>query len=103
MPDGFEPHTELARIYVLKDLMQECRQKMPVILETISNCLVDVDPSIRLQAAGMLLDRGFGKPRQHVMVDDYARAATEHRRVLILPDNGRESIQIGTVIDSEAA
>ena len=100
MPDGFDPHKELARIYVLRDLMQSCRQQMPTILETIKECLTDEDPSIRLQAAGMLLDRGFGKPRQHVMINDSNE--TIQKRVVVLPDNGRVN-RIGPVIDSEAA
>jgi hypothetical protein len=100
MPDGFEPHRELARIYVLRDLMQSCREKLPTILETIHDCLTDEDPSIRLQACNMLLDRGFGKPRQHVMINDANE--TTQKRVVILPDNGRVS-RIGPVIDSEAA
>lgn len=100
MPDGFEPHSELARIYMLKDLMTACRKDMPTILGTIQACLIDDDPSIRLQACNMLLDRGFGKPRQHVMINDPSNTVTH--RVVVLPDNGRRD-KIGPVIDSEAA
>jgi predicted subunit of tRNA(5-methylaminomethyl-2-thiouridylate) methyltransferase len=100
MPDGFDPHKELARIYVLRDLMQSCRQEMPTILEVIKDCLSDEDPSIRLQAANMMLDRGFGKPRQHVMINDASDVAT--KRVVILPDNGRRD-RNAPMIESEAA
>ena len=100
MPDGFDPHKELARIYVLRDLMQSCREEMPTILATIRDCLTDEDPSIRLQACNMLLDRGFGKPRQHLMINDPNE--TNQKRVVVLPDNGRIN-RIGPVINSEAA
>lgn len=100
MPDGFDPHKELARIYVLKDLMQSCRAEMPTILSVVQQCLFDESPAIRLAAANMMLDRGFGKPRQHVEVN--ANNTETTKRVLVLPDNGRQD-RIGPVIDSEAA
>lgn len=100
MPDGFDPHKELARIYVLKDLMQSCRQEMPTILATIKECLTDENPSIRLAAANMMLDRGFGKPRQHMEINGLNEPI--QKRIVVLPDNGRMT-RIGPVIDSEAA
>lgn len=96
MPDGFEPHTELARIYTLKELMIGCRQRLDLVLKTIDAGLTDPDIHVRLKTADMVMDRGFGKPRLHVQM------STENatKRVQIhLPDNGRQD-RLGPMVDA---
>jgi len=99
MPDGFEPHTELARIYTLKELMTGCRQLVPEVMSVIRDALRDDSIVIRLKAADMVMDRGFGKPRQHteVTIGDKGQ-----RTYIGLPPNGRDDIPSGSVIDAIA-
>lgn len=98
MPDGFEPHTELARIYTLRDLMVSCRERMPTVLNVLDEALADPDISIRLQAADMCMNRGFGKPRQHVEIG--VNESGPVKRVIALPDNGRRDSLPGPIIDA---
>jgi hypothetical protein len=100
MPDGFEPHTELARIYNLRELMVGCRQRVPQVLSILDAALNDEDIIVRMKAADMVMDRGFGKPRQHV---EMATTESVTKRVFItLPDNGRNDARLnGPVIDAE--
>jgi hypothetical protein len=98
MPDGFEPHTELARIYSLRELMTGCRQRIPMVLDVLDAALNDEDIFVRMQAANMVMDRGFGKPRQHVEI---ASTESATKRVFInLPDNGRRDVLPGPSIDA---
>lgn len=98
MPDGFEPHTELARIYNLKELMTSCRQLVPDVVQVMRDALTDEDIFVRMQAANMIMDRGFGKPRQHV---ELATNESVTKRVFIsLPDNGRKDSPLGPTIDA---
>ena len=92
MPDGFNPHTELERIYNLRELMIACRQRVPIILSKMDEMLTsdDVPYSERLKLYDMVLNRGFGKPRQHVMISE---ASNEEKRVQVyMPDNGRQNV-----------
>ena len=98
MPDGFDPHTELAKIYTLRDLMQSCRERLPKILDVLDEALDNEDPDIKLRAAQMALDRGFGKPRQHVSISDFSEAG-QSRVQVYLPDNGRSVTNTGKVVD----
>lgn len=100
MPDGFEPHTELQRIYNLREMMQECRGMWPQVKKVIEDALNDPEIYVRLKAAEFVADRGFGKPRQHVLIAGDI-GSTTGARVLILPDNQRRN-NLGPVIDSES-
>jgi hypothetical protein len=103
MPDGFEPHTELARIYTLRELMQGCRGMAGEIIQELNEMIHHVEPDIRLRAMQMALDRGFGKPRQHHVISDFGEAG-QSRVNLYLPDNGRSAgSRSSIVIDAEAA
>jgi hypothetical protein len=104
MPDGFDPHVELERIYTLRELMTECRKRVPVILQELDDILMnpDVDKRTKLVAMDMALNRGFGKPRQHVYVSDDTGGSINNSRVRVyIPDNGRSNSS--PIIDAEAA
>jgi hypothetical protein len=100
VPDGYEPHQQLARIWTLRDLMQECRVGADEIINMARDIYRDPEmaPETRLRAGEMILSRGFGKPRQHHVVSDNSAGAQS--RVVILPDNGR-SVNTGKIIDSD--
>jgi hypothetical protein len=100
MPDGFNPHTELERIYTLRELMVACRQRVPVILAQMDTMLADpaVPYSERLKLYDMVLNRAFGKPRQTVYVAE-ANNAEEKRVQVYLPDNNRATV-VTKVIDA---
>jgi hypothetical protein len=105
MPDGFEPHTELARIYTLRELMTECRTRVPTILNQIDDMFADpaLDYANRIKLIEMVMNRGFGKPRQTVYISDDTSANQSASRVkLYLPENGRVN-QSTRTIDAEAA
>jgi len=105
MPDGFDPHTELARIYTLRELMTECRKRVPVILQELDTILIDpeVDKRTKLVAMDMALNRAFGKPRQHVYISDETGSNESASRIKVyLPDNGRANLP-HKVIDADAA
>jgi hypothetical protein len=105
MPDGFDPHTELARIYNLRDLMNACRERAPSILNQIDEMLVDtnVPYADRIRLFELVLNRGFGKPRQTVYVHADGDAGQNASRVKVyIPDNGRTNTST-RVIDGEAA
>jgi hypothetical protein len=93
MPDGFDPHVELERIYTLRELMTECRKRVPVILTQLDSILEDpeVDKRTKLTAMEMALNRAFGKPRQHVYVSDDTNSGNVSRVKVYIPDNGRNS------------
>lgn len=100
MPDGFEPHTELARIYSLKELMTGCQQRIPDVLRVIDDALNDEDIFVRMQAANMVMDRGFGKPRMHMELSNTNSLDVKRVRI-VLPDNNRPNLIDGKVIDTE--
>ena len=105
MPEGFDPHVSLERISTLRDVMVGCRQMVPTIL-TQARELLDLPldnpmlpPGERMKLWDLLLNRGYGKPRQHVYVSDGNQ--TEEKRVKVyLPDNGRAA-NVGPVIEVE--
>jgi hypothetical protein len=45
------------------------RKNSPEAMETIIGCLRDADPRVRLTAATTILDRAWGKPKEHLTVD----------------------------------
>ena len=100
MPDGFDPHTELARIWTLRDMMQSCRELAPRYREILEELLNHEDPWVQLAAVKLGMDRGFGRARQHHLVSDVTNA--NQSKVVILPDNGRSVNNPGKVIDAEA-
>jgi hypothetical protein len=105
MSDGFAPHVELERIYTLRELMTECRKRVPVILQELDTILVDpdIDKRTKLVAMDMALNRGFGKPRQHVFVSDDTNSNPNSSRIKVyIPDNGRTNLP-HKVIDADAA
>jgi hypothetical protein len=97
VPEGFEPHTELARIVTLREMMQSCRELTPKVMANLEELLDNEDPDIQLRAMQMVLDRGFGKPRQSVTISD---SNTTGNRLVILPDNGR-AVSSGPIIESD--
>ena len=100
MPDGFDPHTELARIWNLRDMMQACRELGPKYREILETLLNHEDPWVQLAAMKLGMDRGFGKSRQsHDVTLDISHTQS---KVVILPDNGRSVTSPGKVIDAEA-
>ena len=100
MPDGFEPHKELARIWDLREVIKESRLDTPQNLNVIRAIRDDPDvpADTRLRAVEMLLNRAYGKPRQSVDVTDVTAVQS---RLVILPDNGRGVTDNGKVIDAE--
>lgn len=106
MPDGFDPHKELARIYTLSEMMKACRERTPKILEQIDQALEDptLQYSDRIKIWEMLMNRGYGKPRQHVYVNE-APAGQEKRVQVYIPDNSRTNVPTtnGRTFDAEAA
>jgi hypothetical protein len=100
MPEGFDPPTELKRIYTLRELMYECRKRVPVILEELDIILADpeVDKRVKLAAMDMALNRAYGKPRQHVYISDDSSSNGNARRVQVyIPDNGRATTPNRTI------
>lgn len=105
MPDGFEPHGELERIVTLRDVMIECRRNPFEIIEMFRSVYLDpkIPASVRLMAGKMVLDRGYGETVKQVNLnvgDD--RAPGVKRSVIVLPNNGRDSMIEGPVIDADS-
>ena len=102
MPDGFEPHTELARIITLKELMIECRRDALDILSMAREIYRDpeVAPDTRLRAGKMVWDRGFGETIKQVNLNIGDERNQVEKKVVILPSNGREVTE-GPIIDVE--
>ena len=108
MPDGFEPHMELQRAVNLRDLMTSCRQRVPTIIAQMDEMLAmsheDLPPAERIKLFDMIFNRGYGKPRQHVIVSDPNESSNEKKVHLYIPDNGRQprkEYNNGPVIDVE--
>jgi hypothetical protein len=103
MPDGFDPHVELQRIYNLRDLMVACRERVPKTLEILDEILhADsevVSYDMKLKVIDMMWNRGYGKARQSVTVTDETSVKTQ--RLVILPDNNRDDLPPIT-IDGES-
>jgi hypothetical protein len=51
---------------VIWDLKMAARQHCPKALQRIAECLDDEDKKVRLMAAQIMLERGYGKAEQHV-------------------------------------
>jgi hypothetical protein len=110
MPEGFDPHRELARIQTLREVMIGCARMSEDILLLISNTINDpeVDIETRLRAADMAWNRAYGKPRQsmHVTVADVQGVQDINTPApgvtVYIPDNKR-NIYDSPVIDQEAA
>jgi hypothetical protein len=105
MPDGFDPHTELERIYTLRDVMTACRQRAFTVINQIDGMLAnpDLPHGDRIKLFELVLNRGYGKPRQTVYINDDTSANQSSSRVKVyLPDNGRMNTPVN-IIDSEAA
>ena len=102
MPDGFDPHTSLERISTLRDVMIGCRALAPTILDqakTLLSTPIDdpfLPPGERMKLWEMLLNRGYGKPRQTVDVTIDGGLAEKRVRVF-MPDNGRDAILPATI------
>lgn len=107
MPDGFDPGKELQRILTLRDLIVQCRERAPTVMEHVDAMLAECDsyePMERLALLNMVLDRGFGKATQAVKVTvdpPIAQEQQDSRVKLYLPDNGRGTLSTtGKVIDA---
>jgi hypothetical protein len=101
VPDGFEPKTELERIYTLRELMVECRKRVPVIMREIDTILddPDVNPATKLAACTVLMDRGFGKPRQHHVIHEMGEEGPGSNVKIYIPHNERDSLLPALTID----
>lgn len=102
MPDGFDPHREIARIYNIRDLINYFRGDAQVAdMQSVwQGCLHDENPTVRMDALKLGMAYGFGKPAQSVRVSVEDDRGTPQRRVVILPDNHRKDQPLGPVIDA---
>ncbi len=62
-----------------RELIDLARERSPAALDKIFAIMNDetVPPAVQLAAAGMILDRGYGKPRQSVEVEKQGRTLEE--------------------------
>ena len=61
---------DVATVDMKRSLAAACRQRLPRILEVLEARLADDgEPELQLRAAGMLLDRGWGKPFRATSVE----------------------------------
>jgi hypothetical protein len=67
-PRGRPPGNRASKI-VLWDLKHAARQHCPKALARIVEALDDEDKRIRLLAAELLLERGYGKPEMHADIE----------------------------------
>jgi hypothetical protein len=97
MPDGFDPHVELERIYTYRDYVLGCRQRTAKCLTIIDDFLDDEEQAKveKVKVAFQLLDRGHGKPRQTVVYQDDSNVKTQ--RLVVLPDNNRDDLPPMTI------
>lgn len=103
MPDGFDPHREIARIMTLQELMIECRQRAPKILALADEMLdsTEVSYETKLKVMEFVANRGYGKPRQTVVVTDpegRLSGPSINPVKVYLPDNHRRSYS-GPIVD----
>ena len=107
MPEGFDPHTELARIFTLRDVMVACRERAPSIIRRLDDMLDDnsVEPGLKVHIMDMMLNRAYGKPRQTVYINpDGGETGQSASRVRVyIPDNGRNNLPSGKIVDAEVA
>jgi hypothetical protein len=71
MPGGRSPNAGgLSR--EKRELIDLARERSPAALDKIFAIMNDetVPPAVQLAAAGMILDRGYGKPRQMIETGD---------------------------------
>jgi hypothetical protein len=74
-PKGRPPGRSPSQM-VVYDLKQAARKYAPEALEVIARCMRDKDARVRLMAANIMLERGYGKPQQQVdaeVVHKFAR------------------------------
>jgi hypothetical protein len=60
------------------DIAKVARQYGPKCIEVVAKLLTDRDKKVRLSAAQTLLDRGFGRPAQHVTTDGEQNVTLMH-------------------------
>lgn len=101
MPEGFDPHREIQRIYSIRDLINYFRSDVQVtdMQDVWRSCLHDENPSIRMDAIKLGMAYGFGKPAQLVRVSVEDDRPTNQKRVVVLPANNRQDQPLGPVID----
>ena len=65
-----------------RELIDVARERSPAALDKIFAIMNDetVPPAVQLVAAGMILDRGYGKPRQMIETGDRGRTLEEMLR-----------------------
>jgi hypothetical protein len=104
MPDGFDPHVELQKIYNLREVMIACRERVPTILNQMDSMLADPSlmPSERIRLFDMILNRAYGKPRQHVVINE-TNEGVQRRVQVYLPDNNRTNLSANTIDAEEEA
>jgi hypothetical protein len=73
-PKGRPPGRSPSQM-VVYDLKQAARKYAPEALEVIARCMRDKDARVRLMAAEIMLERGYGKPEQKSDVDVVHRFA----------------------------
>jgi hypothetical protein len=73
-PKGRPPGRSPSQM-VVYDLKQAARKYAPEALEVIARCMRDKDARVRLIAAQIMLERGYGKPEQKSDVDVVHRFA----------------------------
>ena len=103
MPEGFDPHVELDRIYTLAESMRACKQRIPLILSQIDEALCNPQTPLeqRIKIWDMVWNRAHGKPRQQVFINDQTNAP-EKRVQVYIPDNNRPNTQ-PRIIEAENA
>lgn len=95
MPDGFDAKKELERIYTLRELMTECRRRVPQILQEVDRILESEDSTdtSKIAVMDMMLSRGFGKPRQHHIVTyDSGDTTSDDGVKIYIPHNHRDNL-----------
>ena len=67
-----------------RELIDLARERSPAALDKIFAIMNDetAPPAVQLAAAGMILDRGYGKPRQSVEVEKQGRSLEDILRAI---------------------
>jgi len=115
VPDGFDPHKELQRIHMLREMMITCREDYVTVgkklqLRLIKMGLEELDkdePNVSILSLAHdvvkdVANRGFGKAAQslNINVDAAANMGLTGKVQIHLPDNGRDKLPEGPVIDA---
>lgn len=106
MPDGFDPHRELARIYTLREVISAMREDAPTIISKTRAMLEDFDSFDTTEKIAFLNfwhDRAYGKPARSVTVQVETKNEdnSQVKTYLHLPDNGRGTLtNTGKIIDA---